>query len=1242
MGKSSSQVVGYWYHPAFHMGLGYGPGDALLEIRCGDKTAWSGELTASGTITINKPGLFGGEKDQGGIQGDMDVMFGEPTQQPNAYLTQTFGPQQPAWRGFMTAVWKGGKYGAMNPYPQKISYKWRKITKGWDGDACWYPEKAAVAIEASTTLAPDADGWDYQILPQQQTPGFQDLAIPTDGWLSDGQTPFGGGSLAGQANTDWPVHKVLWVKRTVTIAAAQYQTLRVTAENGCVIFVNGAIIGAISRNNVDIDNNQQYAFEFPIAAGQTFELVIKAFDEYDPTEGQGGGTLLTVQILSSGLVGMNPAHILYYARTQQHMGREPTANMSDASFKAAADWYDAQGFGLCTTYDASQESIDAFIARVEKVAGCSMTRSPADGLWYLDIANGAYILADLPVLTDDDILAFTMQPATLDSAVNSVSVQFFDPQQKTTVSTRAVEALALVSAYGRSHQDTSYPEIPTSGLALRVAQRDLQTTATPTHGFEITATRVAHAWRKGTYFRLQAPKHGVADMVCIVGDPDSGTLASGAIKFTAVEDIYSLPASSFAEQEPGVDPRPSQLPLSIMDQVAFEAPYIAVVRKLSRADLDALPPDAGYLQTVAKDPASSRDYTIAVSTDGGSTYAGNSNGPWCPSALIMEGDDLSAAPKQTFTLADGTQLASVQVGSGALWDGEVVRVDALDVTTMPNTLTLGRGCADTVPQTHAANSRIWFFDGFTGTDSVEYTDGESIDVELLTNTGTAQLAPYDALPMPLAFASRQARPYPPVQLTINGQWWYAPPASITDAIIFSWATRNRVTQADQLLASNQAGVAAETGTTFKLDIYLNGVLDSSYAGLTAPPVSYSASASGTVYAVLSAQRAGLTSWQSMQCAPFAYAAIVITVTGDAPDSATGADYSYTYAVSGGTGPYTWSVIAGALPPGLSLDPATGELHGTPADGGSYTWTVRALDSLGHVGKLDDGATIAVSLALLGTYADGIIGVPYSSDLTIVGGATPYSNPRTTAGALPSGLALSVVGSKLRLSGTATGSPAAFDFTVAVDSADSETATSAQSMQIAAQAYAVWDAAKTPSYITRTSDTLVTCNATSSYYSTCAATIGRSSGKWMFQTNGSNADYFVGIAASGGAQVPWQNTYHLGYGTYTSCPNIGFENYNGQIWWNYDASHGGQTSTGGHVAANAWLTVAVDLDNHTISVFDGDTLLNSFAIPALLQGLTYFPACSLLVSGDTCQINAGQTAIAIPAPLAGQGYNPYWQ
>ncbi|MDD0862340.1 hypothetical protein LOD47_12140, partial [Xylella fastidiosa subsp. multiplex] len=59
----------------------------------------------------------------------------------------------PAWRGIATVVWKGGKYGAMNPYPQPASYKIRRILKGWDHDACCYPEKAAIGMQIAPSVA---------------------------------------------------------------------------------------------------------------------------------------------------------------------------------------------------------------------------------------------------------------------------------------------------------------------------------------------------------------------------------------------------------------------------------------------------------------------------------------------------------------------------------------------------------------------------------------------------------------------------------------------------------------------------------------------------------------------------------------------------------------------------------------------------------------------------------------------------------------------------------------------------------------------------------------------------------------------------------------------------------------------------------------------------------------------------------------------------------------------------------
>jgi hypothetical protein len=112
------------------------------------------------------------------------------------------------------------------------------------------------------------------------------------------------------------------------------------------------------------------------------------------------------------------------------------------------------------------------------------------------------------------------------------------------------------------------------------------------------------------------------------------------------------------------------------------------------------------------------------------------------------------------------------------------------------------------------------------------------------------------------------------------------------------------------------------------------------------------------------------------------------------------------------------------------------------------------------------------LALTGNFTGGNVGVPYSSSINITGGSGVYSNPRVTSGALPDGLALSIVGDTLVLSGNPTDG-ATFNFTAAVDSSDGQTTTSAQSVtvsgssEISAQYWRIYITANNgdPSYTT---------------------------------------------------------------------------------------------------------------------------------------------------------------------------------
>lgn len=58
----------------------------------------------------------------------------------------------------------------------------------------------------------------------------------------------------------------------------------------------------------------------------------------------------------------------------------------------------------------------------------------------------------------------------------------------------------------------------------------------------------------------------------------------------------------------------------------------------------------------------------------------------------------------------------------------------------------------------------------------------------------------------------------------------------------------------------------------------------------------------------------------------------------------GASFSETFTATGGTSPYTWSVIAGSLPPGTTLS-SGGVFSGTPSATGPYNFTVKIVDAV---------------------------------------------------------------------------------------------------------------------------------------------------------------------------------------------------------------------------------------------------------------------------------------------------------
>ncbi len=161
-------------------------------------------------------------------------------------------------------------------------------------------------------------------------------------------------------------------------------------------------------------------------------------------------------------------------------------------------------------------------------------------------------------------------------------------------------------------------------------------------------------------------------------------------------------------------------------------------------------------------------------------------------------------------------------------------------------------------------------------------------------------------------------------------------------------------------------------------------------------------------------------------------------TSSMPPGTVGTSYSKTLTASGGTSPYSWTIVSGTLPAGLSLNSSTGTVSGTPSQQGTANFTVKVTDSV--QGTAQAAFSIAVSsgtnnTALVITTASlpaAQVSIPYSATLAASNGTAPYTwSLASNSGVLPPGLTLSAT------SGTISGTPStASTYNFAIQVSDS--------------------------------------------------------------------------------------------------------------------------------------------------------------------------------------------------------------
>ncbi|HIE4344327.1 TPA: hypothetical protein ACXM54_004472, partial [Stenotrophomonas maltophilia] len=394
--------------------------------------------------------------------------------------------------------------------------------------------------------------------------------------------------------------------------------------------------------------------------------------------------------------GMNPAHIIYQVRTEG-MGH-PIEVIDEASFLAAAQVLKDEGLGLCLKWSRSVPAGEFMDMVCDHVGGMRI-EDPVTGLTKLVLVRPDYDPATLAEIGPGQIIEMMeWQQPMLENSVNEITVVYRDIATNKDAAV-TYQNLASVQAQGRVVSSRkNYPGLWNATLAGRVAAREVAAVSSLPCRVKIRVRRDAGPFERGQVRALSWPRRGVARMPVRILDVDEGTQTETAVVLTVGQDVAGMAAASYIQPSDSAWIEPDTKPKPVTVQRLQEASYRDLATTLGAPDLAALSPDVGYLTSIGVRPSSvAFGYTLQTRL-GNAAFAEAGTADFAPTGLLTTAMPAKSEPT-AIALAAGVSLDAVEVGSEALIDDELVRVVSIDPVAA--TLTVARGCVDTVPVQHA-------------------------------------------------------------------------------------------------------------------------------------------------------------------------------------------------------------------------------------------------------------------------------------------------------------------------------------------------------------------------------------------------------------------------------------------------------------------------------------------------------------------------------------------------------------
>ena len=883
MGKSSKKpkqrVTEYFM--TIHFGICHGPVEYFSRIKINGKQAWTGRVSTQARYLLSRTGLFGGNKKEGGIEGDIYYQPGSSDQLVDSFVASKYGrtpTTMTGYRGIATVMFtdrpgisrRSGFYWSANqPYIPPVEFRVTRIFYGWNPlhakitRDSYGPRAIYISIDNSGSMAGDkldtmktamhAVLDDIEIAIQAGL----DLDIGIQRWAGtetdiifnnatvanvsalrtfiDDFDALGSGTnfdLAAQGAVSFfnarlgnDYDRRMWVFMTdgVSFPAGTSETAASTAAD--LLNPSSGDFNVADRTevachglNIELDDVSE-----TLLLDNTPSDGVPIIEPNDPSSLQG---VIRSALFGSNLDDMNPAHIIYECITNRVWGMgAPSSVINAESFLEAAETLYNENFGLSLAW-LQQTEIESIIQEILDHIEATLYLSPSSGQFVLKLIRDDYDVGTLPTLdeTNCEITSYTRRlPGEI---TNEINLTWTNPRTDKEEVLTIQDLAGIVTQGGEIISDNrNYYACRDKDLAWDLCQRDMATATADLATVELEADRTAWDFVPGGVFKLTSEEHNAVEQVMRIVKIKYGKPGDSKVRINATEDVfayerpvYEIPPDTVAEDE-------DQEPTDITDVVPMSLNYFLAVEFVSTTGTQEYP-DSYVAFLAATDNTDGQDYELIgeeVDATGSAYLANLGTRSFVSKAELAEAWDFEATTItngfDNFTAQGETPLQGTfaLIGDAGLDEDQYELCLVMDFTDPQ--YTLRRGILDTVPREWPAGTSIRFFTADTAIiDEEARAFGDSLDYDFLMNTSLGQGG---LGPGEITYdpIDRIWLPTRPANVEVEGTTEGTVDTDGLSVVECTWANRNRVTEDAQPLSFTAANVTPEDGQTTVIEFY---------------------------------------------------------------------------------------------------------------------------------------------------------------------------------------------------------------------------------------------------------------------------------------------------------------------------------------------------------------------------------------------------------------------------------------